>query len=216
MEEPLKDWISQKNHVTWGTCAGMILLSKEAEHQKLGGQSSVLSFSLSLCTGLSACLSLCNGLSACLSLCTGLSACLSLCTSLSACLSLFTGLSACLSLFTGLSACLSLCTGLSAYPSLYTGLSACLSLCTGLSACLSVFQSALCLPFSACLSLSASTTTRGVTVSTSAFLACHQYYCAGSSLAWGLNLRAVACGIFWSLSLGVFSWYSGFLPSFIG
>ena len=32
--------------------------------------------------------------------------------------------------------------------------------------------------------------TRGVTVSTSAFLACHQCYCAGSSLAWGLNLRA--------------------------
>ena len=30
--------------------------------------------------------------------------------------------------------------------------------------------------------------TRGVMVSTSAFLACHQCYCAGSSLAWGLNL----------------------------
>ena len=29
--------------------------------------------------------------------------------------------------------------------------------------------------------------THGVTVSTSAFLACHQCYCAGSSLAWGLN-----------------------------
>ena len=39
-------------------------------------------------------------------------------------------------------------------------------------------------------------TTRGVTVSMSAFLACHQCYCAGSSLAWGLNLRAVVCGIF--------------------
>ena len=38
--------------------------------------------------------------------------------------------------------------------------------------------------------------TRGVTVSMSAFLACHQGYCAGSSLAWGLNLRAVLCGIF--------------------
>ena len=38
--------------------------------------------------------------------------------------------------------------------------------------------------------------TRGVTVSMSAFLACHQCYCAGSSLAWGLNLRAVVCGIF--------------------
>ena len=58
--------------------------------------------------------------------------------------------------------------------------------------------------------------TRGVTVCMSAFLACHQCYCAGSSLAWGLNLRAVACGIFWSSSPGVFSGYSGFLPSFIG
>ena len=38
--------------------------------------------------------------------------------------------------------------------------------------------------------------TRGVTVSMSAFLACHQCYCAGSSLAWGLNLQAVVCGIF--------------------
>ena len=38
--------------------------------------------------------------------------------------------------------------------------------------------------------------TRGVTVSMSAFLACHQCYCAGSSLAWGLNLWAVVCGIF--------------------
>ena len=38
--------------------------------------------------------------------------------------------------------------------------------------------------------------TRGVTVSMSAFLACHQCYCVGSSLAWGLNLRAVVCGIF--------------------
>ena len=38
--------------------------------------------------------------------------------------------------------------------------------------------------------------TRGVTVSMSAFLACHQCYCAGSSLAWGLNLRAIVCGIF--------------------
>ena len=58
--------------------------------------------------------------------------------------------------------------------------------------------------------------TRGVTVSMSTFLACHQCYCAGSSLSWGLNLRAVVCGIFWSSSPGVFSWYSGFLPSFIG
>ena len=36
----------------------------------------------------------------------------------------------------------------------------------------------------------------GVTVSMLAFLACHQFYCAGSSLAWGLNLRVVVCGIF--------------------
>ena len=38
--------------------------------------------------------------------------------------------------------------------------------------------------------------TRGVTASMSAVLACHQCYCTGSSLAWGLNLRAVVCGIF--------------------
>ena len=38
--------------------------------------------------------------------------------------------------------------------------------------------------------------TRGVTVSMSDFLACHQCYRTGSSLAWGLNLRAVVCGIF--------------------
>ena len=37
--------------------------------------------------------------------------------------------------------------------------------------------------------------TRGVTVSASAFLACHQCCFAGSSLAWGLNLRALVCGI---------------------
>ncbi|KAK7099437.1 pyridoxal 5'-phosphate synthase subunit PdxT-like [Littorina saxatilis] len=41
MEEPLRDWIGQENHVTWGTCAGMILLSKQMEHQKEGGQSSL-------------------------------------------------------------------------------------------------------------------------------------------------------------------------------
>ena len=38
--------------------------------------------------------------------------------------------------------------------------------------------------------------TRGVMVSMSAFLACRQCCCAGSSLAWGLNLQAVVCGIF--------------------
>ena len=38
--------------------------------------------------------------------------------------------------------------------------------------------------------------TRGVTVSSSVlFLAC-LCYCAGSSLAWGLNLQALVCGIF--------------------
>ena len=30
----------------------------------------------------------------------------------------------------------------------------------------------------------------------SAFLACHQCYCEGSSLAWGLNFRALVCDIF--------------------
>ena len=38
--------------------------------------------------------------------------------------------------------------------------------------------------------------TCSATVSISAFLACHQCYCAGSNLARGLNLRAVVCGIF--------------------
>ena len=47
--------------------------------------------------------------------------------------------------------------------------------------------------------------TRGVMVIMSAFLACHQYFSAGSSLAWGLNFRALICGIFWSSSSGVFS-----------
>ena len=58
--------------------------------------------------------------------------------------------------------------------------------------------------------------TRGATVSTSAFQACHQCYCAGLSLAWGLNLRALVWGIFWSSSPVNFFGYSGFLPSFIG
>ena len=58
--------------------------------------------------------------------------------------------------------------------------------------------------------------TRGVTVSTSAFLACHQCCCAGLCLAWGLSVQALVCGIFWSWSPGVFSGYSNFLPSFIG
>ena len=58
--------------------------------------------------------------------------------------------------------------------------------------------------------------TRGVTVSMSAFLAFHHCYCAGSSHAWGLNFWAAVCGIFWSSSSGVFSGYSGSLPSVIG
>ena len=78
---------------------------------------------------------------------------------------------------------------------------------TGLSAAMSV---------SGLFFVSGFGATRGVTVSMSAFLACHQCYCVGSSLAWGLNLRAVVCGIFWSSSPGVFSGYSGFLPSFNG
>lgn len=41
MEESLQSWIADKRHVTWGTCAGMILLSKLTENQKLGGQSTV-------------------------------------------------------------------------------------------------------------------------------------------------------------------------------
>ena len=44
--------------------------------------------------------------------------------------------------------------------------------------------------------------TRGVMVSMSAFLACHQCYCTGSSLTWDLNLQAVVGGIFWSLLPG--------------
>ena len=46
--------------------------------------------------------------------------------------------------------------------------------------------------------------TRGVTVSTSALLACHQCFCAGSSLAWGLNLRALVRRHFLKLVARVF------------
>ncbi|XP_033751718.1 pyridoxal 5'-phosphate synthase subunit PdxT-like [Pecten maximus] len=38
MEEPLRNWIQTKGHVVWGTCAGMILLSRFTENQKDGGQ----------------------------------------------------------------------------------------------------------------------------------------------------------------------------------
>ncbi|KAL3841738.1 hypothetical protein ACJMK2_019842 [Sinanodonta woodiana] len=41
MIEPLRDWILSKTHVTWGTCAGMILLSKITENMKMGGQSTL-------------------------------------------------------------------------------------------------------------------------------------------------------------------------------
>ena len=49
---------------------------------------------------------------------------------------------------------------------------------------------------SQCVDTEPTSPSAGVTVSMSAFLACHQCYCAGSSLAWGLNLRAVVCGVF--------------------
>lgn len=38
MVEPLKKWIDNRKHVTWGTCAGMIILAKQNENQKIGGQ----------------------------------------------------------------------------------------------------------------------------------------------------------------------------------
>ena len=54
--------------------------------------------------------------------------------------------------------------------------------------------------------------TRGVAVSMSAFLACHQFYCAGLSFAWGLNLRPVVCDIFLKLVARGFLWVLGFPP----
>ena len=48
------------------------------------------------------------------------------------------------------------------------------------------------------------------------FLACQQCWSLGSSLGWGLNFGALICGFFWSLLWGVFSGYSGFLPSLSG
>ncbi|KAL4224909.1 hypothetical protein ACF0H5_015605 [Mactra antiquata] len=41
LEQPLKQWIQTERHVTWGTCAGMILLSKMTDNQKIGGQTSL-------------------------------------------------------------------------------------------------------------------------------------------------------------------------------
>ena len=61
-----------------------------------------------------------------------------------------------------------------------------------MKACFCILKDRQCNP----LSVTKVGATRGVTVSMSAFLACHQCYCAGSSLAWGLNLRALVCGFF--------------------
>ena len=100
-----------------------------------------------------------------------------------------------------------------------------ISICINFFSSVNCFHNCICSPNSLCFVVASQTcpqtmyvvgATRGVTVSMSAFLTCHQCYCAGSSLAWGLNIRAVVCGIFLSLSPGVFSGYSGFLPSFIG
>ena len=63
-------------------------------------------------------------------------------------------------------------------------------------------------PSSSSLSLS----TRGVTSSMSSFLACHQCYCAGLSVAWGLNLRPLVCGISEARRQG----FSPGTPVFIG
>ncbi|WAR03456.1 PDX2-like protein [Mya arenaria] len=41
MEDVLRKWVLNERHVTWGTCAGMILLAKVTENQKLGGQTSL-------------------------------------------------------------------------------------------------------------------------------------------------------------------------------
>ena len=43
---------------------------------------------------------------------------------------------------------------------------------------------------------SSSGATRGLTVSTSVFLVCNQCCSLDLSLAWGLNLWALVCGIF--------------------
>lgn len=34
----LQEWINNEKHVTWGTCAGLIMLANESEKQKIGGQ----------------------------------------------------------------------------------------------------------------------------------------------------------------------------------
>lgn len=46
MVEPLRGWIQDKKHVTWGTCAGMIILAKQTENQKNGGQPTVSTLAL--------------------------------------------------------------------------------------------------------------------------------------------------------------------------
>lgn len=48
LELPLKQWIEDERHVTWGTCAGMILLSKLTDNQKIGGQTSVSNIEIML------------------------------------------------------------------------------------------------------------------------------------------------------------------------
>ena len=38
MAASLQEWIQDGKHVTWGTCAGLIMLANETEKQKIGGQ----------------------------------------------------------------------------------------------------------------------------------------------------------------------------------
>ena len=61
-----------------------------------------------------------------------------------------------------------------------------------------------------CLKLEA---TRGVMVSTSAFIACHQCYSAGPSLGWDLKFSGLSLWHILKLVRGFFSGHSGFLPS---
>ncbi|XP_013421106.1 probable pyridoxal 5'-phosphate synthase subunit pdx2 isoform X2 [Lingula anatina] len=39
LDTVLREWMAKRRRVTWGTCAGMILLAENIEHQKEGGQS---------------------------------------------------------------------------------------------------------------------------------------------------------------------------------
>ncbi|CAE1238243.1 pdxT [Acanthosepion pharaonis] len=38
MASSLQEWIQDEKHITWGTCAGLIMLANETEKQKIGGQ----------------------------------------------------------------------------------------------------------------------------------------------------------------------------------